>query len=368
CNFACETGAKANSAFRTVPAAVNSGNLRIALNSYIFRIDVDPTTKLATQVRYYDSAGNVHIQPGKVFHNGLWGLNIYRIEALSGIGNQYNPATVTGSSGRGWLEGYAPYAGTSASGTVDIGGNAYPAGNASGGGTDVFDFADDNFDHTGLNFIGGANFSVGGYLGGGPANLSTIGGGYGGAVTPANIGSAYKVKLKDMYLVTKQVVGATPFAPDIPTTQKYADLDPHHTDMYGDPLTRLTADWVANNYNGATYIAKSFVLPLLQKLGASDAALSTAVNPGPDPVNPGPANIDWWGHHQRGSMRTGSDPSWSVYNKYMQSWSLENLFASGEICNTFGTYVTAGTHPAGPLSYVAAEGIQKYLAGPGPLV
>jgi gluconate 2-dehydrogenase alpha chain len=259
-------------------------------------------------------------------------------------------------------------AGTSASGTVDIGGNAYPAGNASGGGTDVFDFADDNFDHTGLNFIGGANFSVGGYLGGGPANLSTIGGGYGGAVTPANIGSAYKVKLKDMYLVTKQVVGATPFAPDIPTTQKYADLDPHHTDMYGDPLTRLTADWVANNYNGATYIAKSFVLPLLQKLGASDAALSTAVNPGPDPVNPGPANIDWWGHHQRGSMRTGSDPSWSVYNKYMQSWSLENLFASGEICNTFGTYVTAGTHPAGPLSYVAAEGIQKYLAGPGPLV
>jgi len=354
CNYACETGAKANSAFRTVPAAVNTGKLTIALNSYIFRINVDPTTNLATGVSYYDSAGNVHIQPGTVIHNGLWGTNLFRIEALSGVGTQYDPTTVTGSSGRGWTYGYAPYSGTSASGTINIGGNAYPAGNASGGGTDIFDFADDNFDHTGLGFIGGSNPSFGGYLGSGPGNLNL----FGSAMSPSNIGSTFKAKLKDVYLPTKQVVSSTPFAPCIPSTQHYYDLDPHHTDMYGDPLARLTVDWGRNEFIGATYIANTYVLPILQKMGATNAAVSAT-------VPPGSAHVDWWGAHQRGAMRAGTDPSWSVYNRHQQSWSVENVFASGEICNTFGTFVTAGTHPGGPLSYVAAEGIKMYLASPG---
>ena len=74
CNYACETGAKANSAFRTIPAAMKTGNLDMRLDSYVFRIDVDPNTGLATASRYYDAMGNVHVQPGKVFFNGIWGL------------------------------------------------------------------------------------------------------------------------------------------------------------------------------------------------------------------------------------------------------------------------------------------------------
>ena len=356
CNYVCETGAKANSAFRTVPAAVGSGKFTIALDSYVFRINTDPKSGLATSVSYYDSAGKVHVQPGKAFFNGLWGTNLFRIEALSGIGKQYDPTTVTGSSGRGWAFGYPPYAGTSATGTVPIGGNGYPAGNASGGAYQIFDVADDNFDHTNLGFIGGTNPSGGGYLGGGPGNLATIG----GSVSPSSIGSKYKATLKDLYLKKATGVGSTPFAPCIPRKDHYYDLDPHHTDWFGDPLARLTVDWGNNEFVGAAYMAKTYVLPIIQKMGATNATLSST-------VNPGAAHVDWWGHHQRGAMRTGSDPSWSVYNKYMQSWSVQNLFAAGEICNTFGTYVTAGTHPAGALSYVAAEGIKKYLASPGSL-
>ena len=32
CNYVCRTGAKANSAFRTIPAAVKSGNFTMVLN------------------------------------------------------------------------------------------------------------------------------------------------------------------------------------------------------------------------------------------------------------------------------------------------------------------------------------------------
>jgi gluconate 2-dehydrogenase alpha chain len=354
CNYVCETGAKANSAYRTIPAAVNSGNFTMALHSYIFRLDTDATGK-ATAVRYYDHAGNIHVQPGKVFFNGLWGMNLYRIMALSGIGQQYNPTTRTGSLGRGWGFGYAPYAGTSISGTIPIGGNAYPAGNASGGGYSIFDFADDNFDHTGLNFIGGATFGAGGYLGGGPGNLSA----FGSSMSPSNIGSTFKQTLKNKYLVTKQSVGATPFAPTIPSLDHYYDLDPHYVDYVGDPLCRGTFDWGNNEFNGASYLVNQFQ-PILQKMGAQNITKSSN-------VAPGAAHVDWWGHHQRGAMRTGSDPSWAPLNAYLQSYQCENLFAAGEITNTFGTYVTAGTHPGGALSYVAAEGVKKYLQSPGML-
>ncbi len=70
----------------------------------------------------------------------------------------------------------------------------------------------------------------------------------------------------------------------------------------------------------------------------------------------------------RGGARTGEKPETSVFNKWMQCWDVENLFAASEICFTFGDNITAGTHPAGMQAYLAADGIQKYLKSPGSLV
>ncbi len=69
------------------------------MNSYVFRLDTNSSGQI-TDVRYYDAEGNIHVQPGKVFFNGLWGFNIIRSMLLSGIGTQYNPTTVTGSLGQ----------------------------------------------------------------------------------------------------------------------------------------------------------------------------------------------------------------------------------------------------------------------------
>jgi gluconate 2-dehydrogenase alpha chain len=352
CDYACETGAKANSAYRTIPAAMKTGNFTLALNGFVFRLDTDPTTGLVTAARYYDAEGNVHVQPGTVFFNGMWGYNMIRVMLISGVGPAYDPVKVDGSVGRGMTFGYLPYRGTTVTGTLPIGGNAYPAGNGSGGGVDLYDFMDDNFDHTGLNFIGGNQVSIGGYPGAGPGNITFAGG-----VTSASMGSKFKATQKDKWLLTKTVLSSTPLAHDLPTTTHYTDLDPHFYDIYGDPLSRLTFDWTPNTYNGATYLAP-LVGKIFTQMGAPDVAVSST-------VPPGSAHIDWWGHHIRGGCRIGQDSKSSVWNKWNQCWTSPNYFGAGEITNTCGDNIPSGTHAAGPQSYVAAEGIKQYLQSPG---
>ncbi|MGI0091828.1 MAG: GMC oxidoreductase, partial [Nitrososphaerales archaeon] len=353
CDYACETGAKANAAYRTIPAAMQTGNFTLVTDGFIFRLDTDPTSGLVTAARYYDAQGNVHVQPGKAFFNGMWGYNLIRIMLLSGVGQPYDPVKITGSVGRGTTNGYLPYAGTNVSGTLpNIGGNAYAAGNGSGGSVDIYDLMDDNFDHTGLNFIGGSQVGMGSYPGGGPGNITFAGG-----VSASSMGSTFKATQKDKYLPTKTDVGSTPLAHDLPTTDHYFDLDPHYTDMYGDPVARWTHDWTPNTYNGATYLAP-VVAKILEKMGAQDVKVGAT-------VPPGSANVDWWGHHIRGGCRIGQKSDTSVWNKWNQCWTVPNIFGAGEITNTCGDNVPSGTHVAGPQSYVAAEGIHKYLENPG---
>jgi gluconate 2-dehydrogenase alpha chain len=355
CNYVCETGAKASSAFRTVPAAVSSGNFELRLNSYVFRLDTDSSGKV-TAARYYDPEGGVNVQPGKVFFNGLWGYNIVKLMLTSKIGTPYDPSQMSGSLGRGPSMGVPGPNVRSVSGTLDnIGGNAYPAGNALGGGYSMLDLADDNFDHTGLDFIGGAYPIVGSYLGGGPANFDIFANG----PDPSMMGSDFKASLKDHYLISKTPLAIQPFGMWPPTTDWFIDLDPNYTDQYGDPLARLTIDYGVNTTKCANYLAPKFA-DILTKMGASNVKVS-------DPVNE--IHTFTWPAHIRGGARIGSDKNTSVFNKWQQCWTSPNLFAAGEVTVPVGdNTTTGGTHPAGAMSYVAAEGIKKYLQNPSALV
>jgi gluconate 2-dehydrogenase alpha chain len=356
CNYVCETGAKANADFRVIPAALDTGNFELRINSYVFRLDTDSSGKV-TAVRYYDAQGNVNVQPATVFFNGLWGFNIVKLMLNSGIGNPYNPVTATGSLGRGIAMGTPPPNFRVVIGTLDnVGGNRYPAGNGYGGGYSMLDLADDNFDHTGLDFIGGAYpFGIGTYLGNGPQNFSF----YANQPAPTMVGSTFKEGLKDVYLPAKLSLVFAPYGICLPTTDWYVDIDPHYTDRYGDPLPRTTIDYGLNPVKCANYLAPKFA-DIMTKMGASNVTVSPAVT--------AESHVEAWQAHMRGGARLGTDPNTSVFNKWQQCWTCENLFAAGEICNPTGDNTTAGTHPVGPTSYVASEGIKKYLKSPGPLV
>ena len=355
CNYVCETGAKANSAYRTVPYAMQTGTLDLRLNGSVFRLDSDDSGKV-TAARYIDAQGRIHVQPGKAFFNGIWGFNIVRLMLLSGLGNPYDPVEIQGSLGRGAAMGVGGAAVRSARGVLDnIGGNSYPAGNALGGGYAMLDLSDDNFDHTGLDFIGGSYVIFGSYLGGGPNNFGI----YSRSPSPTMIGSAFKTGIKDNFLPQKLTLNVGPSGMWPPTTDWFIDLDPHYVDKYGDPEPRLTMDWGMNSVKAANYLAPKYA-EILEKMGASNVQIT-------DPVST-ESHMFAWPAHIRGGARIGNNPAISVFNKWHQCWTSQNLFAAGEVCHPTGdNTTTGGTHPAGPTSYVAAEGIKKYLQSPGEL-
>ncbi|HLN46437.1 MAG TPA: GMC family oxidoreductase N-terminal domain-containing protein [Candidatus Sulfotelmatobacter sp.] len=356
CNYVCEVGAKSSSHVTTIPAALKTNKFDMRLESYVFRIDTDNSGK-ATGVRYYDGSGNVHIQPAKVIANNIWGFNLVRLMLLSGVGVPYNPINHTGSLGRGLANGYYP---TTSSATVDlnIGANTYSCGNAAGGGYAIMDLneVNPNYKHP-TTFLGGISLSYGGYQGAGPGTLTTH------LPGRTSFGSAWKASLVDEKLPAKLTARLSGTGPTLPLLENYIDLDPHYYDIYGDPSARITWDWDANTYRVSNYLINdtTLITDILGKMGDPSTIKKNIV---PELGQ----HIDWWGHHQRGGARTGLNSATSVFNKWMQCWTCENVFASGEICDTFGDNITAGTHVAGAMAYLQADGIKKYLANPGSLI
>jgi len=123
----------------------------------------------------------------------------------------------------------------------------------------------------------------------------------------------------------------------------------------------MTLDNTENSLNVSDYLAPIMASIVLPKLGATNISVRKT------PHNQ-ITHWDRWSAHERGGARMGSNPQTSVFNKWMQSWDVPNLFSVGEHNIMLGDTVTAGTHGIGPLSYVAVDGIKKYLESPGPLV
>ncbi len=166
---------------------------------------------------------------------------------------------------------------------------------------------------------------------------------------------------KDVFIPQKTTLSLSGSGNVPPVTDYYVDLDPHYDDIYGDPLARQTLDNVANGTNCANDQA-SLYEAILNKMGASNVTVA-------QPATPLSAHVTSWSHHTRGGARIGSDPTVSVFNKWGQCWTSENLFAAGEIVEPVGSCTeTGGTHPAGALALMTADGIKKYLASPGSLV
>ena len=177
----------------------------------------------------------------------------------SGIGNPYNPATATGSLGRGIAMGVPPpdgrtelhweFSKTSAA-TATLRQRLVAER------MKFVDLSDDNFDHTGLNFIGGALYPEAGIL---PrwrtraTSLYTQNG-----PTPAMIGSTFKASIKNTFLANKKprsLFRPQEYRP--PVTDWYVDLDPHYTDITVTHCRELTIDWTMNRYNCANYLPQN---------------------------------------------------------------------------------------------------------------
>src|SRR6202030_1810818 len=129
-----------------------NSNFELRIGFQVQRINLDSTKKKATGVTYIDTAGREYEQPASLVITSAFALNNVRMLLLSGIGAPYDPATGQGVVGRNYS--YQTISSVAAFFDEDVFINPFMASGASG--TVINDFAGDNFDHSGLGFIGGA--------------------------------------------------------------------------------------------------------------------------------------------------------------------------------------------------------------------
>ena len=84
-----------------------------------------------------------------------------------------------------------------------------------------------------------------------------------------NFGSTWKACLKDLKIPQKITATLSGTGPNLPLLEHYADLDPHYSDIYGDPCARITLDWDANTYRVSNYLINktTLITDILGKMG-----------------------------------------------------------------------------------------------------
>ena len=237
--FGCGNYSKASAQTTILPVLLRKKNFELRTECEVMRIEHDATAKRATGVVYVDTQGQEFEQPAEMVIMCAYALHNPRLLLLSGIGTPYDPKTGQGVIGKNYA--YQIVSG------VDIFFddkilNPFVGAGALGIGID--DYNGDNFDHSGLGFIGG------GYLAcwntnGRPIEHHPVPKG-----TP-KWGAEWKKAVAKNYLTTATISthGAV-----MSHRNNYLDLDPTYRDVYGRPLMRMTFDYTDNEHKMSDYL------------------------------------------------------------------------------------------------------------------
>jgi gluconate 2-dehydrogenase alpha chain len=342
--FACGNYSKATAQTTILPALMRRDNFTLRTEAEVLRVATDRSGKRATGVEYIDTEGQVWEQPAEIVILASYILNNAHLMLVSGIGTPYDPATGKGVVGKNYA-----YQITS---SVNLFFDDKYFNNFVGAGAlgvVVDDFNGDNFDHTGLGFIGG------GYI----AQWTTSGRPIESHPVPEGTpkwGAKWKKAVRDNYLHSTSVAthGSV-----MSHRQNHLDLDPTYRDVYGRPLLRMTFDFTDNEHKLSGYLTDKAT------------AIAKAMKPREIKVNGRDGHysiVPYQTTHNTGGTIMGANPQDSVTNKYLQSWDVPNLFLLGA-----GAFPqNAGYNPTGTvgaLAYHAAKAIrEQYLRAPGPLV
>ena len=143
-------GAKATPITAVIPALMKTANFELRTRANVIRVNMDSAKKRAVSVTYVDAHGNEQEQPADLVILTSYVFNNTRLMLVSGIGKPYDPATNKGVVGRNYSY--------QTSGNVklffeDKSFNPFMGGGSQA--TIIDDFNADNFDHSGVDFIGG---------------------------------------------------------------------------------------------------------------------------------------------------------------------------------------------------------------------
>jgi gluconate 2-dehydrogenase alpha chain len=235
----CHVDAKNSPHVTTIPRAIETGRLKVVTRAHVTSFEVDGEGRV-TGVTYVVD-GEEFVQPAKVVLLASYTYENVKLLLLSkskaypnGLSNNH------GQVGRHYMSHHTG-GGVSALFPFDL--HAWYGLPAQGVAVD--DWADDNFDHAGLDFIGGGNLWV--YSDRRPiaaANMNTFG-------RAPGWGSEWKAFIRQN---ADRSNAAYLQKTTLPYEDNYLDLDPVVKDPHGFPVIRITAEYKANERAIAAFI------------------------------------------------------------------------------------------------------------------
>jgi len=305
----CHINAKSSTAVTTIPKAEKTGHFTIVTEARVTTIEVDNNGRI-TGVNYV-KGGQEYFQPADAVLMAGYIYENVRLLLLSK--SKAYPNGLSNNHGQVGKHYFSHNQGAAVSALFPFSLNNWYG--TPGQGIAVDNWADDNFDHSSLDFIGGGNLYV--YTERRPkASVNGLGAWLGGK--PA-WGSAWKAFIKEN---ADRTNGAYLQKTTLPYESNYLDLDPTEKDPLGFPVIRITAEFKDNEKKIAAFIQDK----MEQWYKAAGAI---ALQKAPMPGGMGAST------HAYGGTRMGDNPETNVVNRWGFSHEAPNLGVLGG--SVFGT-------------------------------
>jgi gluconate 2-dehydrogenase alpha chain len=325
----CHVDAKNGPNVTTIPRAQKTGRLKVVTEAHVTKIEVNDAGRV-TGVTYV-TGKEEFFQPARVVLLSTYTYENTRLLLLStskafpnGLANNH------GQVGRHYM---SHATGASVTALFPFNLNTWYGLPAQGVAVD--DWADDNFDHGGLDFIGGGNLWV--YSDRRPiaaANMNTFG-------RAPSWGRQWKAFVKEN---ADRVNTAYLQKTTLPYEDNVLDLDPEMKDPLGFPVCRITADFCDNERRIADFIQQKMEL-WYRAAGAVD-------------IVRGPLGTMGLNTHAYGGTRMGDDPETNVVDRYGFAHEVPNLGVLGaSVMGTSGAHNPTLTVQA--LAWRTAEHLVK---------
>jgi gluconate 2-dehydrogenase alpha chain len=306
----CHVAAKNSTAVSTIPRAERTGKLAIVTEAHVTRVDVDADGR-AAGVQYV-KAGETYIQPASVVLLAGYTYENVRLLLLS-----RSAAYPRGLANNGGQVGRHYFTHNQAGGVLALFSHklnrwyGLPAQ-----GVAVDDFADDNFDHGELDFIGGGNLWV--YSDQRPiaaASMPTFG-------RAPRWGSRWKSFVMEN---ADRWVNSYLQKTTLPYEDNVLDLHPTVKDPLGDPVIRITADHQDNEKRVATFVQDKMEQWFLEAGAVATQRL--------------PIGTMGVSTHAYGGTRMGDDPATNVVDRWGFCHEVPNLGVLGaSVMGTSGAH------------------------------
>ncbi len=307
----CHVGAKGSTAVTTIPKAQRTGNLQVVTHTQVVKIAIEGDGRAGGV--HYIKEGREYFQPASAVLLACYTYENTRLLLLSkskayshGLSNNH------GQVGKHFFGHTSQWGGVTALFPWNL--NTWYGLPAQGSAVD--DWADDNFDHTGLGFVGGSNLFVSTERH--PiqaARVKTFG------MAPS-WGSGWKAFIKDNANRWANVYTQTS---TFPYEDHFLDLDPQTKDPLGFPVCRITFD-MKENERRASLFAQEKAEQWFKEAGAIQTIRS---QPAADGLTT----------HAYGGTRMGEDSDTSVVDGTGFSHEVPNLGILGaSIMGTSGAH------------------------------